>query len=57
MVEDTPAEVGMALDEVDKPALIVDLDTFESNLERWPEKPLITECGCIPTPRRTSAHA
>ena len=29
-----PAEIGMPLDEVDTPALIVDLDAFEGNLRR-----------------------
>src|SRR5262249_52561131 len=29
-----PAEIGMPLDEVDTPALIVDLDAFERNLRR-----------------------
>jgi len=29
-----PAEVGMAVDEVDTPALVIDLDAFEANLHR-----------------------
>lgn len=29
-----PAEIGMALEEVDTPALVLDLDAFERNLER-----------------------
>src|SRR5260370_39576892 len=33
-----PAEIGMTLDEVDTPALIVDLDRFERNLRRLPER-------------------
>jgi D-serine deaminase-like pyridoxal phosphate-dependent protein len=33
-----PAEIGMSLDEVDTPALIVDLDAFERNLKRLPER-------------------
>src|SRR6266581_6195447 len=33
-----PAEIGMSLDEVDTPALIVDLDAFESNLRRLAER-------------------
>jgi D-serine deaminase-like pyridoxal phosphate-dependent protein len=33
-----PAEIGMHLDEVDTPALIVDLDAFERNLRRLPER-------------------
>jgi 3-hydroxy-D-aspartate aldolase len=33
-----PAEIGTTLDEVDTPALIVDLDRFERNLRRLPER-------------------
>src|SRR5580704_14006430 len=33
-----PAEIGMTLEEVDTPALIVDLDAFERNLRRLPER-------------------
>src|ERR1700732_3951564 len=33
-----PAEIGTTLDEVDTPALIVDLDAFERNLRRLPER-------------------
>ncbi len=33
-----PAEIGMPLDEVDTPALIIDLDAFERNLARLPER-------------------
>jgi 3-hydroxy-D-aspartate aldolase len=33
-----PAEIGMSLDEVDTPALIIDLDAFERNLARLPER-------------------
>src|SRR3954463_1264420 len=33
-----PAEIGMSLDEVDTPALIVDLDAFERNLKRLAER-------------------
>jgi D-serine deaminase-like pyridoxal phosphate-dependent protein len=29
-----PAEPGMALNEVDTPALLLDLDAFDSNLQR-----------------------
>ena len=29
-----PADVGMSLDEVDTPALIIELDAFEDNLSR-----------------------
>jgi len=33
-----PAEVGMPLDEVDTPALVIDLDAFERNLRRLSER-------------------
>jgi 3-hydroxy-D-aspartate aldolase len=33
-----PAEIGMPLDEVDTPALVIDLDAFERNLRRLPER-------------------
>jgi 3-hydroxy-D-aspartate aldolase len=33
-----PAEIGMTLDEVDTPALVVDLDRFERNLRHLPER-------------------
>ncbi len=33
-----PAEIGMSLDEVDTPALVIDLDVFERNLKRLPER-------------------
>ncbi len=33
-----PAEIGMSLDEVDTPALIVDLDAFERNLHRLADR-------------------
>jgi len=33
-----PAEIGIPLDEVDTPALIVDLDAFERNLKRLADK-------------------
>ena len=33
-----PAEIGMPLDEVDTPALVIDLDAFELNLKRLPER-------------------
>ncbi|MFI5099424.1 MAG: DSD1 family PLP-dependent enzyme [Actinomycetes bacterium] len=34
MLQPAPAAPGMALDEVDTPALVVDLDVFEANLDR-----------------------
>jgi 3-hydroxy-D-aspartate aldolase len=33
-----PAEVGMSLDEVDTPALLIDLDAFERNLRRLADR-------------------
>ncbi|HEU0217037.1 MAG TPA: DSD1 family PLP-dependent enzyme [Stellaceae bacterium] len=33
-----PAEIGMSLEEVDTPALVVDLDAFERNLKRLSER-------------------
>ncbi|MBI3517049.1 MAG: DSD1 family PLP-dependent enzyme [Proteobacteria bacterium] len=33
-----PAEIGMKLEEVDTPALVVELDAFERNLRRLPER-------------------
>jgi len=33
-----PAEIGMPLDEVDTPALVIDLDAFERNLRRLAEQ-------------------
>jgi D-serine deaminase-like pyridoxal phosphate-dependent protein len=33
-----PAEIGMPLDEVDTPALVIELDSFERNLRRLPER-------------------
>ena len=34
MVQNRPAEIGMALEDVDTPALVVDLDIYERNLDR-----------------------
>src|SRR6478672_4354940 len=33
-----PAEIGMSLDEVDTPALMIDLDAFERNLRRLADR-------------------
>jgi len=44
-----PAEVGMRLDEVDTPALILDLDAFEANIERLRD--------ALPGRVRVRAHA
>ena len=34
MLQPPPAQPGMRLEEVDTPALILDLDAFEANLDR-----------------------
>src|SRR5271163_3779061 len=33
-----PAEIGMSLDEVDTPSLVIDLDAFERNLHRLADR-------------------
>jgi 3-hydroxy-D-aspartate aldolase len=38
MIARPPAEIGMSLEEVDTPALIIDLDAFEANLRRLPQE-------------------
>jgi 3-hydroxy-D-aspartate aldolase len=38
MITRPPAEIGMSLDEVDTPALVVDLAAFEANLRRLPQE-------------------
>ena len=53
-----PAEIGMSLDEVDTPALVVDLDAFERNLQRLADRVARAGgCGCGRTPRRTNARS
>ena len=53
-----PAEIGMTLDEVDTPALIVDLDAFERNLRRLAERIAGHRGpGCGRTPRPTNARS
>jgi 3-hydroxy-D-aspartate aldolase len=37
MTDDVPAAIGMPLDEVDTPSLLLDLDAFERNLRRMAE--------------------
>ena len=44
-----PAEVGMRMQEVDTPALILDLDAFEANLRRLMD--------ALPPRIRVRAHA
>ena len=34
MITRPPAEIGMTLDEIDTPSLVIDLDAFERNLRR-----------------------
>src|SRR5206468_890264 len=38
MTQHPPAEIGMTLDEVDTPALVIDLDAFERNLRRLADR-------------------
>ena len=38
MIVPPPAEIGMRLDEVETPALLLDLDAFERNLTRLAER-------------------
>jgi D-serine deaminase-like pyridoxal phosphate-dependent protein len=38
MTQRPPAEIGMPLDEVDTPALVIDLDAFERNLKHLAER-------------------
>jgi 3-hydroxy-D-aspartate aldolase len=38
MTQRPPAEIGMPLDEVDTPALVIDLDAFERNLRRLSDR-------------------
>src|SRR5258707_14692235 len=38
MIVSPPAEIGMRLDEVETPALLLDLDAFERNLERLAQR-------------------
>lgn len=45
-----PAEIGMALEDVDTPALLIELDALERNLRRLPE-------SLIGKPVRIRPHA
>ena len=38
MTQLAPAAVGMAIDEIDTPALVVDLAAYENNLARMAER-------------------
>src|SRR5260221_10765437 len=49
MTTRAPAEVGMRLEDVDTPALILDLDAFEANLKRLAD--------AVPRRVRVRAHA
>ena len=53
-----PAEIGMTLDEVDTPALMIDLDAFERNLHRA-RRPHRRQRGPAArrTPRPTNARS
>ncbi|MDP6708497.1 MAG: DSD1 family PLP-dependent enzyme [Alphaproteobacteria bacterium] len=50
MNQPAPAEIGMALEEIETPALIVDLDAFERNLQRMAN-------AVAETPSRLRPHA
>ena len=56
MSQRAPATVGQRLEEVDTPALILDLDAFESNLQTPDRARSTAACACARTPRRTSAR-
>ncbi len=45
-----PAEIGMSLDEVDTPALVIDLDAFERNLRRLADR--VAGSGVAAAPAR-----
>ena len=47
----------MTLDEVDTPALIIDLDAFERNLRRLSSASPAAASACGRTPRRTNARS
>ena len=49
-----PAEPGMREEEVDTPALLLDLDSFEHNLDRWRRSWSRPERSSAPTPRPTN---
>jgi D-serine deaminase-like pyridoxal phosphate-dependent protein len=51
-----PADVGMAADQIDTPALLVDLDAYERNLDRMAASSRGGRSVCARTPRRTSAR-
>jgi hypothetical protein len=52
-----PAEPGMALNEVDTPALLLDLDAFDSNLQRLGTRRCKAgRCECVHTQNRTNAR-
>lgn len=36
MVQRPPANVGMSVDEIDTPALVVDLNVYDKNIEKMP---------------------
>ena len=52
-----PAEIGMSLDEVDTPALVIDLDAFERNLRRLAERIAGSPVRRARTPRPINARS
>ena len=54
MLQPPPAAPGMREDEIDTPALVLDLDAFEANLATMRDcwRPRARSCGR--TPRRTN---
>ena len=53
MLQPPPARPGMREDEVDTPALLVDLDAFEANLDHMADC-CADRASCGRMPRRTS---
>jgi 3-hydroxy-D-aspartate aldolase len=54
MLQPPPARPGMREDEVDTPALLIDLDAFEYNLGHMAELLAPPGQNCGRTPRRTN---
>ena len=52
-----PPRALMRAEEIDTPALLVDLDVMERNLRRVADYTRATDCGCARTPRRTNRRA
>jgi len=47
----SPAPSEIPLDEVDTPALVVDLDALEGNIARMAKASRAARCGCVRTRR------